>query len=306
MPNLILHHYPMSPFSQKVRSMLGYAQLPWHSVIVREMPPRPQLLPLAGGYRKIPVAQSGADVFCDSRVIAEEIAARCGKTALVLAGNSPAQQAFAARADLELFFACLMASGSLALGRKVLSSMSLLDIARFFADRARMGRTAKVRIAGLRKARPMVRDHLAQMESMLTQDFLFGDAPVHADFSAWHSLWFMCDLAESALPEACPQVMNWMARMRAFGEGDPSPMSSEQAIHIARAAAPREIAAEHRRDTRIGKSVSIAPADYARDPTAGTLAGVTPTRYILARETQEAGVVHVHFPQQGYALQVTA
>lgn len=302
MPDLILHHYPMSPFSQKVRTMLGYAQLRWLSVSVREMPPRPLLLPLAGGYRKIPVAQCGADVFCDSRVIAEEIAARCGKPALVLAGNTPAQQAFATRADLEMFFACLIASGSLALGRKVLASMSLLDIGRFFADRARMGRTAKVRVAGLREAKPMVREHLAQMESLLTHNFLFGDEPVHADFSAWHSLWFMRDLAESALPEAYPRVMDWMARMRAFGEGDPSPMSGEQAVHIARNATPREIAAEHRRDKRVGKPVSIAPADYGRDPSEGTLAGVTPTRFILARETQEAGVVHVHFPQAGYVL----
>jgi len=304
MPNLILHHYPMSPFSQKVRSLLGYAQLPWQSVIVREMPPRPLLLPLAGGYRKIPVAQDGADVFCDTRVIAEEIAARCGKPALVLANNTPAQQAFAARADLELFFACLVAGGNLTLGRKVLASMSLLDIARFFLDRVRMGRTAKVRVAGPRAAVPMVRAHLAQMEGMLSRGFLFGDEPVHADFSAWHSLWFLNDLAESPLPAAYPRVVDWMARLRAFGEGDPSPMSSEQAIHVARAATPRAIAAEHRQDARVGKTVSIAPADYGRDPTAGTLAGVTPTRYILARDTQEAGRVHVHFPQQGYVLQV--
>jgi hypothetical protein len=49
--------------------MLGYADLSWQSCITREMPPRPLLARLAGGYRKIPVAQIGADIFCDSRVL---------------------------------------------------------------------------------------------------------------------------------------------------------------------------------------------------------------------------------------------
>lgn len=306
MNQLILHHYAMSPFSQKVRTMLGYAQLPWHSVTVREMPPRPLLLPLAGGYRKIPVAQCGADVFCDSRVIAEEIAARCGKPGLALANNTPAQQALAAKVDLEIFFACLIAAGNLTLGRKVMASMSLLDIARFFADRVRIGRSAKVRVVGLREAKPMVREHLAQMESLLEKDFLFGDEPVHADFSAWHSLWFLRDLAESTMPEAYPRVLAWLERMRAFGEGSPSPMSAEQALNAARAAVPRDIAAEFMKDERIGKAVSIAPVDYGRDPTEGTLVGVTPTRFILARETTECGLVHVHFPQTGYVLKPIA
>ncbi|HBC20217.1 MAG TPA: glutathione S-transferase family protein, partial [Alcanivorax sp.] len=53
MSDLILHHYALSPFSEKVRAMLGYAGLDWQSVTVREMPPRPMLAPLAGGYRKI-------------------------------------------------------------------------------------------------------------------------------------------------------------------------------------------------------------------------------------------------------------
>jgi len=84
MTDLILHHYPMSPFSQKTRSMLGYANLPWQSVITREMLPRPHLQTLAGGYRKIPVAQIGADIFCDSHSIASEIARLSDKPELAL------------------------------------------------------------------------------------------------------------------------------------------------------------------------------------------------------------------------------
>lgn len=96
MNTLILHHYAMSPFSQKSRSMLGYAGLQWLSVITREMPPRPFLEHLTGGYRKIPVAQIGADIFCDTRTIATEIARLAGHPELALencAGEVQARQA---------------------------------------------------------------------------------------------------------------------------------------------------------------------------------------------------------------------
>ena len=41
MSDVILHHYPFSPYSEKVRRMLAYAELDWKSVIHKEMPPRP-------------------------------------------------------------------------------------------------------------------------------------------------------------------------------------------------------------------------------------------------------------------------
>lgn len=31
MPDLILHHYPSSPFSEKIRLILGYKKLAWKS-----------------------------------------------------------------------------------------------------------------------------------------------------------------------------------------------------------------------------------------------------------------------------------
>lgn len=302
MPDLILHHYPMSPFSQKIRSMLGYAGLPWRSVTVREAPPRPHLAALAGGYRKIPVAQDGADVFCDSRVIAEEVAARAGLPALVLANGSAEAQAWVAKVDLDLFFACVLAAGNRTLRRKALASMSWGGMARFVWDRLNMGRTASTRIIGLRQARPAVLAHAAVVERMLERDFLFGDTPGHADFSTWHGLWMIRDLAESGLLRDFPRLNAWMDRMKAFGDGAPSPMSIADSLAVARAATPRAIAPEHLADARVGRRVSIAPDDYGQVPSAGVLAGVTPTRWILAREHADTGTVHVHFPRQGYTL----
>ncbi len=64
MPNIYLHHYPASPFSEKIRALLGVLDLEWYSVETSIIMPRPLLMPLSGGYRRIPVAQIGADVYC--------------------------------------------------------------------------------------------------------------------------------------------------------------------------------------------------------------------------------------------------
>ena len=41
MKQLILHHYPVSPFAEKVRTLLGFKGLPWKSVLVPIMMPEP-------------------------------------------------------------------------------------------------------------------------------------------------------------------------------------------------------------------------------------------------------------------------
>jgi glutathione S-transferase len=301
MTTLILHHYPMSPFSEKIRAMLGYADLSWQSCMTREMPPRPLLARLAGGYRKIPVAQIGADIFCDSHIIAAEIAQLSNKPALDLDNLDAAQQAFITKVDLDLFFACLFAAGTMKLNIKVLKAMSLLDVGRFLLDRINMGRKAKVRAVSPLKAKELVIAHLADLEQRLSQDFLFGQTPTHTDFSTYHTLWFIHDLAESPLLQGHPRLLNWMARMKAFGHGRLQQINEAQALQAAQAQ-PRAIAQEYRQDSLIGKTVSIAPADYGCEPTSGVLVGVMPNRWIIARQDAELGTLHIHFPRQGYTL----
>ncbi len=301
--DLILHHYAMSPFGQKIRSMLGYAELTWQSAITREMPPRPVLAQLAGGYRKIPVAQIGADVFCDSRTIAAEIARLADRPELALENIDAEALAWAGRADLDLFFPCVLAASTPAMRRKARESMSLLDIGRFMLDRVGMSRKAAIKIAGFKEARPLVLAHLAQVEEQLRQDFLFGAAPSHADFSTYHGLWFIRDLGESPLVDDFPETLAWMDRIAAFGEGARSEITGQQALDAAAAAEPRPIAAACQADPLVGREVTIAPSDYGQVPTAGILAGATEHSWILARNDSRLGKVHVHFPQQGYSLQ---
>ena len=53
MSQIILHHYPLSTFSEKVRLALGLKGLAYGSVDIAPMPPRPLLNALTGGYRKL-------------------------------------------------------------------------------------------------------------------------------------------------------------------------------------------------------------------------------------------------------------
>jgi len=75
-PEIILHHYPMSPFSEKVRKVLAVKRIEWRAVEQPMWNPKPKLTPLTGGYRRIPVMQIGADVYCDTACILRALEAR--------------------------------------------------------------------------------------------------------------------------------------------------------------------------------------------------------------------------------------
>lgn len=300
MSALILHHYPMSPFSEKIRLMLGYSGLPWQSVTVREFPPRPELAEMVGGYRKIPVAQIGADLFCDTRLIAAEIARLSGRPELALENNPEPVQAFVREVDLEIFLACLVsASGSKLLG-KLIKSTSLLEAMRFLKDRLQMGRNARVKALGPKQAKERVQVHLADMEARLKQDFLFGDAPCHADFAAFHSLWFVTDLAEKPVTDNYPRVHEWMERMRRFGHGSLTEMTADDALTEAANNEPRPVSRQQ--EVLMDRNVSVAPTDYGRTPVTGQLVGGYTHRRVISRDTERCGAVHVHLPRQGFSI----
>lgn len=304
MPDLIVHHYALSPFSEKVRAMLGYADLSWQSVTVGDMPPRPLLAPLAGGYRKIPVAQSGADIFCDTRIIAREIAELADKPELVAANLDTPTQDFIARVDLELFLACIISAGNLTLLRKVVKESSWLNLARLLWDRIAMGSKAKVKTPGPKKMKQRVETHLADLETRLeSQPFLFGDHPNAGDFSAYHSLWFQRDLAEQPRFKRFPRVVAWLDRLQAYGQGHSTSISADQALKQAQAATPRVLPSSTRDQALLDKVVRIAPDDYGRTPVEGTLVASTDERWIVARDDNTVGRVHVHFPRQGFVIQ---
>ena len=83
----ILHHFEASPFSEKIRVIFGFKQIAWQSVLIPRIMPKPDLVPLTGGYRRTPVMQIGADIFCDTQIIQREIERRFPEPTLFPGGN---------------------------------------------------------------------------------------------------------------------------------------------------------------------------------------------------------------------------
>lgn len=300
---LILHHYPMSPFSEKVRLMLGYAGVPWQSLHSPEMPPRPNIDPLSGGYRRIPIAQIGADIFCDSRVISNEIALLANNPALNPALLKGELATYAARLEGEVFWAAVLSIPKGVTLRKLLRELGPWGTLRFLKDRARMGRTAKMKVPTAEQAAQVFDQHLAEVEQRLQADFLCGDVPEYVDFAAYHTLWFKLFVAQLPMPAELPKVEAWYQRMQAFEHGESQQISREEAFAAARDTAPRRVRPAYRQDPLIGTAVTVQPADYGLQGVDGVLVGSSPFRWIVRRETDDFGILHVHFPKAGFELQ---
>ena len=85
--------------------------------------------------------------------------------------------------------------------------------------------------------------------------------------------------------------------------GTPADMSGGEAIAVAAAAgmhAPARF--DPTAGLVVGDSVTVTPSDYAQDPVAGRLVGLTQDEVVLARSDDRAGLVHVHFPRIGFHL----
>lgn len=299
MAEIILHHYETSPFSEKVRLMLGIKGLSWRSVIQPVIMPKPDLIPLTGGYRRIPVMQIGADVYCDTQVILAELERRYPGPQVVR-GADWAVNLWADRLWFQASVAVIFGE----IGGNVPKD--------FIADREKLsGRPFD--IAAMKAAapfmRPQWRAYAAWVEEGLAgSDFLGGTTPSLADVAAWMNVWWTGAAAPATaevMLAGLPRTLAWRDRMRAIGHGRRSDMSPADALGVAAGAAPAPSLASDPADLsglRPGDAVVVQADDYGRDPIEGVLAALTPTRITLARECGELDVIHVHFPRVGYVL----
>ena len=296
---IILHHYDTSPFSEKPRVVFGVKGLAWRSVIQPVIMPKPELTPLTGGYRRIPVMQIGADVYCDTQVILAELEARYPEPPLVRAGDW-AVNLWADR----LFFQATVAVVFGEMGDSVPEA--------FVKDREKLsGRpfdvSAMKAAAGPMKSQWQA--HAAFVERGLDgKDFLGGSAPSLADIAAYMNVWWLRRAAHDAaeaLLAGLPAAQAWRERMKALGHGARVEMSGADALAIAKAAAPAA-APDHdpaaAAGLALGDPVVVRADDYGRDPIAGTLAAANFERVVIAREDPAVGRVHVHFPRAGFLL----
>ena len=298
--DLVLHHYWMSPYAEKIRCILGYKHLSWKSVLIPIVMPKPDLIALTGGYRKTPVLQIGADIYCDTDLIARVLDALQPDPPLFPDGTEGLCYALGAWQQ-QLF--------SLSVEMLGLSGAPMPD--NFVEDRSTMfdnGLDVGRLIRELPAKRDQMRAKLDLLERQLAdgRSFLLGEHPSLADFSLYHPVFALRRLeATAALLGPFPSVSVWADRIAAFGHVSYEEMSSAAAVEHARATTPQTALGPDPDDPngrRPGEHVSIVHADFGRDQVAGDIVASSVHEIAIRRVDQRAGEVVVHLPRERYVV----
>lgn len=300
---LILHNYDFSNYAEKARLALGYKGLVWRSVTIPPVAPKPDLTPLTGGYRRTPVLQIGADIYCDTKLIFRELERRQPEPSFYPAACRALGDAIAYWAENQLFRPMsLYVSGT---------NLDLLP-SNLQADRSKMRGLPvpddeTVRRAARRNA-PAVRIQIARVAELLSdrREWIAGPAVTVGDFAVYHALWFLTASSERLAHELAPYplIQAWMERMKAFGHGVSSPLPASEALAVARDATPAALrdSDPFPEDPEPGSTVRIRADDYARDSIEGELVLIDHEEVAVRRSDAIVGDVVVHFPRLGYDL----
>lgn len=306
MSDLILHHYSGSPFSEKVRLILGYKRLSWRSVLIPMIMPKPDVIALTGGYRRTPILQVGADIYCDTALIADVLERLQPTPTLYPPETGGAARILAQWADSTLFWTVIPYVMQPAGLQALFGNASPDQVQAFINDRKTFRGTLPRMPLG--DATGALRLYLDRLESMLTgrSAFLLGGAPTIADFSVYHCLWFVRRAAAVAtILDQHPQLQRWIEGMQAIGNGHSEELSSGEAVAIAQRSAPAAVAGRPVHDFHqipLGGRVVVAASDYGMDPVEGILVVADTNELAVRRTDPRAGEVVVHFPRIGFQM----
>jgi len=300
---ILLHQYGVSPFSEKVRVALGIKQLSWHAVEQPVIMPKPELTALTGGYRKIPVMQIGADIYCDTQIILAELEKRYPERSLFVGGDRALGWGMGLWTDRPLFLAAVAV---------IFGTAGDFADEDFKKDRAElMGRPFDTE--QMKASVPMMKEQLrAQLDWLETQladgrAFLMGEDAGIADVNAYYNLAFIRWIAPegAAIIDGFSHLPLWEKRIQEIGHGDRKEMGREEALDIARDTASTEkVSADPNEPNGLkpGDQIMVMADDYGRDPVAGELVSSSAQHVALKRNDPRVGDVTVHFPRAGFLV----
>ena len=299
--SLILHQYDFSNFAEKARLMMGFKDLAWRAVEIPPIEPKPKLTPLTGGYRRTPVLQDGADVWCDTKLIARELERRVPQPTFYPPNSSGTADAIAWWAEQQFMRpTALYVSG--------INADHMPE--GLHADRAKLHGLPVPSIEAVRKAAyrnlQLVRPQVKWIADMLAdgRPYLLGDLPCIADFATYHVVWFFrgrhIDCRE--VLNAYPRLIAWRDRMAGIGHGHRTNTDADEALVEARAATPATPRASEPQegDPLPGQRARVRASDNARDWIEGEVHFIDAEEIALLHENDEVGQMAVHFPRLGY------
>lgn len=298
----ILHHYPQSPVSEKVRVIFGIKEIAWNSVIIPRVPPKPKLMPLTGGFRLTPVLQVGADIYCDSARIALELEKRFPTPSLFAEEPQGAALGFSKWTDGAFF-------------RTIIATVFADELVRmpeeFARDRIALYFNGEATVEGLKAELP---NNIAQLraqfgwldESLSRTPYFSGRAPGYRDAAVHYLVWFLrgryADGAEFL--SRFTALSEWAAKMEVLGHGTVSELTEDNALEIARSNEPAKADGVDLDDPsgfKPGAHVAIRPDNDANETT-GELMTLNRETVSVLRHHEDLGRVAVHFPRVGYII----
>jgi len=251
---VILHNYPQSPVAEKVRVAFGIKGIAWRSVEIPRLPPKPLLIPLTGGYRRTPVMQIGADIYCDSQCIIRELEQRNPSPTFMPTTDSGLMWCLSRWTDGVLFdlsVKIVLGSAGDALPQDFAQDRGLLYLGQDWANKLKLANAQLPHLVS------QMRAPLSWLDANLSdgRQFLLGDKPAAFDAQIYHVVWFIrgrWDGGPSLLGEFT-NLLRWENNVAELGHGTPTELAAEQALSIAKEAEPitRSIVADN--DPRCGK-----------------------------------------------------
>jgi glutathione S-transferase len=300
MPEIILHQYVNSPFSEKIRKILAHKKIRWRSVEQPVIMPKPKLVPLTGGYRRIPVLQLGADIYCDTGIIIRKLDELFPEPRIYPAGLEAACHAINLWADRRFFFSTTPV---------IFEKLARVVPPEFMEDRRKMmsGATFTELNSNAPNARNQVRAFLDTLDhSLQRQRFILGDSFSLADAACFHPIWFLrAEPSSFALAQKHEALMRWFDRIDKMGYGDVTPMDPDEALEIARSSTPQASGtfdADDPKPLAPGARVSITADDYGFEAVTGSVVASTVYEVAVRRDDPQLGAIVNHFPKVGFRI----
>ena len=301
MSQVILHHYPLSPYSEKIRLALGLKGVSWNSVEIPAWTPRPKLTPMTGGYRRTPILQVGAQFYCDTLHILRAIEELGSSGSLYPKGQEGLAKAVGWWIEKGSFMnaVCLTIGSMPGLPQELIEERRPLFRINLDPEALRPKRAMYLQ---------RVNAHIAWLAEVLAdgRKFIFGTGPSAADLSAYHPIWFARQNAGSEVNELisfATVIDPWYKRVAAVGQGKFSAMTPDQAIEVAKVSEPSEPdewSSEAKNvGLRRGDWVSVTPDDYGNS-VYGSILSWTPDEIIIRHEDPSVGKVNLRFPRVGF------
>jgi glutathione S-transferase len=301
-PEIILHQYVNSPFSEKVRKIFAHKKISWRSVEQPVIMPKPKLIPLTGGYRRIPVLQIGADVWCDTGIIIKKIDELRPEPTIYPGGLTAAAETMNQWADRRLFWSTTPV---------IFEKLAAVVPKEFIEDRSKMMRGAN--FAEITSVAPDARNQLRAFLDILDRQlasraFLLADSFSLADAACFHPVWFLrAEPTAFGHAKRFANLMRWFERIDAMGVGDMRPMDPDEALKIARESTPatrENVDDNDPNGLKAGTMISVTPDDYGFDPVTGRVVVSTIHEIAIEREETELGKIVNHFPKIGFRIAV--